>query len=96
MSRTEQDRSNTEISQVKNGQIKKSQIKKGMIEGSQQIAEEHESLDRERIKIQLQIMVLKIDKKINRVVNNILHHPRFQELEANWRGLYFLCCERSF
>ena len=66
-----------------------------MIEGSQQIAEEHESLDRERIKIQLQIMVLKIDQKINRVVNNILHHPRFQELEANWRGLYFLCCERS-
>lgn len=53
------------------------------------------SLDWDRIKTQLHIMVLKIDKKINHLVNTIIHNPRFQELEANWRGLYFLCCERS-
>ncbi|GAA4360696.1 type VI secretion system contractile sheath large subunit [Kangiella marina] len=52
-------------------------------------------MDWEQIKTQLQIMVLKIDKKLSQSVNAILHHPRFQELEANWRGLYFLCRERS-
>lgn len=51
--------------------------------------------DWDLIHTQLQIMVLKIDKKINNLVNAIIHHPRFQELEANWRGLYFLCCEHS-
>jgi type VI secretion system protein ImpD len=48
-----------------------------------------------KIETQLQILVLRIDKKINQLVNAIIHHPRFQELEANWRGLYFLCSERS-
>jgi len=52
-------------------------------------------LNWDKLMTQLQLMVLEIDKKINRLVNEILHHPRFQELEANWRGIYFLCCERS-
>ena len=31
-----------------------------------------------------------IDRMINDQVNAILHHPRFQKLEASWRGLDFL------
>ena len=31
-----------------------------------------------------------IDEILNETVNNILHHPTFQKLEASWRGLLFL------
>ncbi|WP_223669698.1 type VI secretion system contractile sheath large subunit [Kangiella shandongensis] len=72
-----------------------SQIKSQIHGEAEAIGAQGDGFDWERIEIQLQIMVLKIDKKINRLVNAIIHHPRFQELEANWRGLYFLCCERA-
>ena len=32
----------------------------------------------------------RLDGVISRQVNAILHNPRFQQLEASWRGLYFL------
>lgn len=54
-----------------------------------------EQFDWQQVEMQLQILVLKIDKKINQLTNAIIHHPRFQELEAHWRGLFFLCNERS-
>jgi type VI secretion system protein ImpD len=31
-----------------------------------------------------------LDAMITRQVNSILHHPRFQKLEASWRGLLYL------
>lgn len=31
-----------------------------------------------------------IDDILNRQVNEILHHPKFQKLEASWRGLHYL------
>ena len=31
-----------------------------------------------------------IDEKINDLLNAILHHPRFQQLESSWRGLWTL------
>lgn len=31
-----------------------------------------------------------LDEQLNRQVNAILHHPRFQQLEASWRGLAYL------
>lgn len=31
-----------------------------------------------------------IDELINDQVNQIIHHPRFQKLEASWRGLWYL------
>jgi type VI secretion system protein ImpD len=34
--------------------------------------------------------IARLDVLISRQVNAILHHPRFQQLEASWRGLYFL------
>ncbi len=34
--------------------------------------------------------VAHLDNLINGQINAILHHPRFQQLEASWRGLQFL------
>src|SRR5271163_227280 len=31
-----------------------------------------------------------IDKKLSAQLNEILHHPEFQRLEATWRGLHYL------
>lgn len=31
-----------------------------------------------------------LDKELSSGVNDILHHPKFQELEAHWRGLHYL------
>ncbi|MEJ2670566.1 MAG: type VI secretion system contractile sheath large subunit [Gammaproteobacteria bacterium] len=36
-----------------------------------------------------------IDQRVCEQVNEILHHPRFQALEASWRGLAFLVSTRS-
>jgi type VI secretion system protein ImpC len=35
-------------------------------------------------------MVKKVDEAIARAMGGLLHHPDFQELEAAWRGLFFL------
>jgi type VI secretion system ImpC/EvpB family protein len=34
--------------------------------------------------------IARLDQLLNRQVNAILHHPRFQKLEASWRGLTYL------
>ncbi|MEX2138944.1 MAG: type VI secretion system contractile sheath large subunit [Pirellulales bacterium] len=34
--------------------------------------------------------IARLDEILARQVNAILHHPRFQQLESSWRGLYFL------
>ena len=38
----------------------------------------------------IQSIIAEIDKKLTQQVNEILHHPDFQQLEAAWRGLHFL------
>lgn len=45
---------------------------------------------REQLAQSLNRDVAIIDRIINEQVNAILHHPRFQKLEASWRGLDFL------
>jgi type VI secretion system protein ImpD len=35
-------------------------------------------------------VVADIDEQINDQLNHIIHHPRFQKLEASWRGLWLL------
>jgi type VI secretion system protein ImpD len=44
----------------------------------------------DRIKRLLSRDIARLDGLLARQVNAILHHPRFQQLEASWRGLYFL------
>ena len=37
--------------------------------------------------------ISEIDHRINDQLNIIIHHPKFQKLEASWRGLWFLTQE---
>ena len=48
----------------------------------------HESAD--DIARQLNQDVARIDEILNRQVNEIIHHPKFQKLESAWRGLKYL------
>jgi type VI secretion system ImpC/EvpB family protein len=46
-----------------------------------------------RIADRLSRAVAFLDDVLGRQVNAILHHPRFQQLEASWRGLHYLVHE---
>lgn len=54
------------------------------------VAPYHTSPRRDRIKAILSQCIARIDRKVNRQLNRILHHPRLQKLEASWRGLQYL------
>ncbi|MNF24149.1 hypothetical protein D3C84_47380 [compost metagenome] len=41
-------------------------------------------------------MIAEIDEKLGRQVDEILHHPQFQELESSWRGLKLLVDRTNF
>lgn len=45
---------------------------------------------------QLAARIAAIDDIIKRQLDEILHHPEFQSLEANWRGLYHLVHQIEF
>ena len=38
----------------------------------------------------LSVQIADLDRLINEQLNAILHHPKFQKLEASWRGLWML------
>src|SRR5512139_3231957 len=38
----------------------------------------------------IESIIAEVDKKLSQQVNQILHHPDFQQLEGAWRGLYYL------
>ncbi|MEO1557182.1 MAG: type VI secretion system contractile sheath large subunit [Pseudomonadota bacterium] len=38
----------------------------------------------------IESIVAQIDKKLTEQVNEILHHPDFQQMESAWRGLHYL------
>jgi type VI secretion system protein ImpC len=38
----------------------------------------------------IQAIIAEIDRKLTQQVNQILHHPDFQQLEGAWRGLHYL------
>lgn len=50
----------------------------------------HAQTSPERGQIAIQRALIEIDRRINAQIDAILHHPRFQALEASWRGLYYL------
>ena len=52
-----------------------------------------EPLSREGLYRIVQWQIAQIDRLLNAQVNAILHHPRFQRLEATWRGLLYLVTE---
>ncbi|HXF45960.1 MAG TPA: type VI secretion system contractile sheath large subunit [Burkholderiaceae bacterium] len=38
----------------------------------------------------IEAMIAEIDRRLSAQVNEILHHPEFQQLEGAWRGLHYL------
>jgi type VI secretion system protein ImpC len=38
----------------------------------------------------IESIIALIDKKLTEQINEILHHPDFQQLESSWRGLHYL------
>ncbi|MFE8070107.1 type VI secretion system contractile sheath large subunit [Marinobacteraceae bacterium S3BR75-40.1] len=44
----------------------------------------------ERVQAVLSEAVLMLDRLLNAQLNDVLHHPDFQALEANWRGVHLL------
>lgn len=48
------------------------------------------SIDKQQVARMLSRDVARLDAMLTRQVNAILHHPRFQEMEASWRGLRYL------
>ena len=38
----------------------------------------------------IEAIIAALDKKLTEQVNQILHHPDFQQLEGSWRGLHYL------
>lgn len=52
-----------------------------------------EPLTRQSVVRRLSQDLAALDQILTRQVNAILHHPRFQQLEASWRGLWYLTGE---
>jgi type VI secretion system protein ImpD len=48
------------------------------------------TLDKPQAARRLNQAIAELDGLLNEQVNAILHHPRFQRLEASWRGLWYL------
>jgi len=43
-----------------------------------------------RLRYLAQQAILTIDKLVSKQIDEVLHHPKFQKLEASWRGLQYL------
>jgi type VI secretion system protein ImpC len=54
-----------------------------------QILDEGMTVSRDTLAM-IQAQIARIDELLSKQLNEILHHPDFQKLEASWRGLHFL------
>src|SRR5687768_13785311 len=54
-----------------------------------QIVDEGMTISRDTMTM-IQAQIARIDELLSNQVDEILHHPDFQRLEASWRGLHFL------
>jgi type VI secretion system protein ImpC len=54
-----------------------------------QILEQGMTVSRDTMAM-IQAQIARIDEMLSKQLNEILHHPDFQKLEASWRGLHFL------
>ncbi|MCA9171069.1 MAG: type VI secretion system contractile sheath large subunit, partial [Planctomycetales bacterium] len=57
---------------------------------SQRTARKNDAVFKEELVRRLNRDVALIDELLNRQLNEVLHHPDFQRLEASWRGLAYL------
>src|ERR1700757_3221159 len=42
------------------------------------------------VETNIKFWIAEIDKKLSAQLNEVMHHPDFQKLEATWRGLHYL------
>src|SRR5688572_3721981 len=54
------------------------------------LGQEATRLNRESLLLRLTRDIAHIDRLLNRQLNEILHHAKFQKLEATWRGIAYL------
>jgi type VI secretion system protein ImpC len=54
-----------------------------------QILDEGMTVSRDTI-VMIQTQIARIDELLSKQLDEILHHPDFQKLEASWRGLHYL------
>ncbi|HEX7808644.1 MAG TPA: type VI secretion system contractile sheath large subunit [Thermoanaerobaculia bacterium] len=54
-----------------------------------QILDEGMTVSRDTI-VMIQTQIARIDELLSKQLDEILHHPEFQKLEASWRGLHYL------
>jgi type VI secretion system protein ImpC len=54
-----------------------------------QILDEGMTVSRDTMAM-IQAQIARIDELLSKQLNEILHHPDFQKLEASWRGLHYL------
>jgi type VI secretion system protein ImpC len=54
-----------------------------------QILDEGMTVSRDTLAM-IQAQIARIDELLSKQLNEVLHHPDFQKLEASWRGLHFL------
>ena len=54
-----------------------------------QILDEGMTVSRDTLAM-IQAQIARIDELLSKQLNDVLHHPDFQKLEASWRGLHFL------
>jgi type VI secretion system protein ImpC len=54
-----------------------------------QILDEGMTISRDTI-VMIQTQIARIDELLSKQLDEILHHPDFQKLEASWRGLHYL------
>jgi type VI secretion system protein ImpC len=54
-----------------------------------QILDEGMTVSRDTMAM-IQAQIARIDELLSKELNEILHHPDFQKLEASWRGLHYL------
>lgn len=54
------------------------------------LARKNRVLVHEDVAQTIEQMVAELDKKISAQLTEVLHNPKFQKLEAAWRGLYYL------
>ncbi len=50
----------------------------------------HPTLAARSLRVSVEAVMAEIDARMCRQLNQVLHHPEFQALEASWRGLHFL------
>lgn len=53
------------------------------------------AIDADDLRIRIHSDIARIDHLINDQLNEVIHHPRLQKLEASWRGLWYLAEQAS-